>query len=172
MSHLEQPSPTRRVGVDRRRVLALAAAGIAGIVAPAAFAQSRITPMHVYRDPYCGCCHVWAEQMSKTGLYTVIVHEEADMSAVKRRLRIPPELGSCHTAVVDGYVIEGHVPADAVARVLKSRPRGVFALAVPGMPAGSPGMERPDGAREAFDVIALSTDGSRTLFARYPAVAP
>ncbi len=156
--------------VDRRRAVKIAVASMVAMAASPASAQSRAIPMHIYRDPNCGCCHVWSDQISRTGLYQVIVHEEADMNAVKRRFRVPAELSSCHTAIVDGLVIEGHVPADAIARARKTRPRGVYALAVPGMPAGSPGMEQPGGGREAFDVIAISADASRSVFAHYPAI--
>lgn len=96
--------------------------------------------MVVHRDPGCGCCEKWAELARSAG-YDVTLLDEADMDAVKASLRVPEALGSCHTAVVDGAVIEGHVPFSAIAAFLARRPLGAVGLAVPGMPVGSPGME-------------------------------
>jgi hypothetical protein len=91
--------------------------------------------------------------------------DEPDMTALKRRLGVPPDLASCHTAVVNGLIVEGHVPFDMIHRLLRERPQGVAGIAVPGMPAGSPGMEVPDGRREPFQVIAFDRQGRRRVFA-------
>lgn len=154
----------------RRMLLAAVVFGAgAGLGTVAANSQERTYAMQVYRDPNCGCCHVWTELMAQSGRFRTTLNNDANMSAVKRRLGVPMELASCHTAIVQGYVIEGHVPADAILRLVVSGARDIRGLAVPGMPRGSPGMEQPDGTRDAFDVIAIHYDGSRSIFARYPA---
>lgn len=151
--------------LDRRTWLAGFAAALvtpsAAIAAPAP-----VRAMTVHKDPNCGCCSAWAERMSATGRYAARLVNESDMMALKTRLRIPPELASCHTTQVGGYVVEGHVPASAVDRLLRERPVGVIGLAVPGMPAGSPGMETADGRRDPYLVHAFKADGSSRVFAR------
>lgn len=127
-------------------------------------ARPRRLSMIVHRDPGCGCCEAWAELARGAG-YEVAVRDEADMPAVKRRLGVPANLASCHTALVADYVIEGHVPFDRIARLLAARPAGVKGIAVPGMPAGSPGMEMPDGRSEAFQVLAFDAQGRSFVFA-------
>jgi hypothetical protein len=124
---------------------------------------SRGMAMIVYRDPSCGCCESWAEIARQAG-YTVDLRDDQDMPGVKRRLGVPEQLASCHTVEVAGLVVEGHVPLDQVARLLRERPRGIRGIAVPGMPAGSPGMEMPDGRTEPFQVIAFTEDGSTSVY--------
>lgn len=119
--------------------------------------------MLVHRDPSCGCCEAWAQIAREAG-YQVTVRDDPDMPAVKRRLGVPAALGSCHTAEVGGLVVEGHVPMAHVARLLRERPAGVVGLAVPGMPAGSPGMEVPGGSRQPFEVLAFDTQGRTAPF--------
>jgi hypothetical protein len=92
------------------------------------------------------------------------VHDDQDMMEVKQRVGVPEELASCHTALVGGFVIEGHVPMEEVARLLRERPAGIKGIAVPGMPIGSPGMEAPDGAKQPFQVIAFDAAGKRSVF--------
>jgi len=116
----------------------------------------------VFRDPSCGCCGGWVDHLRQAG-YAVTVEELSDLAPVKTRLAIPEELWSCHTALVTGYAIEGHVPSHALARLLNERPR-MKGLAVPGMPIGSPGME---GDREdIYEVIGFG-EASRVVFGRY-----
>lgn len=98
--------------------------------------------------------------------FTATVINEPDMTAVKRRLGVPETLASCHTATAGGYVFEGHVPFGVVQRLLRERPTGIRGIAVPGMPAGSPGMETSDGRREAFDVMAFDASGRTSIFHR------
>ncbi|HWA21935.1 MAG TPA: DUF411 domain-containing protein [Caulobacterales bacterium] len=105
----------------------------------------------------------------RSGRFTAIMRDEPDMPALKRRLGVPASLTSCHTAEVDDYVIEGHVPVEDVLRLLRKRPSGIKGLAVRGMPAGSPGMEREDGGRVAYDVYAFRADGKQEIFTRYAA---
>ena len=138
--------------------------GAKGGVIPAAGSAS----MTLFKDPNCGCCGSWAELAREAG-YGVTVRNDQDMTAVKRRLGVPEDLASCHTTQVAGYVVEGHVPLAEVARLLRERPAGVKGIAVPGMPAGSPGMEVPGGRTEPFQVIAFDDSGRRSVFASYPA---
>lgn len=126
-------------------------------------AAPQLAAMTVYRDPNCGCCEAWAEIARKAG-YDVTVVDHSDMAAIKRQHGVPAELASCHTTVVGGYAIEGHVPLAAVARLLEERPSGTKGVAVPGMPRGSPGMEMPDGARDPFQVIAFDAAGRTQVF--------
>ena len=91
----------------------------------------------------------------------------ADPAAVKAHYQVPPELQSCHTAIVDGYIIEGHVPVAEIQRLLKERPTEIVGLAVPGMPVGSPGMEVPGGKKDPFDVVAFDRKGKTRVFASY-----
>lgn len=122
-----------------------------------------LAAMTVFRDPSCNCCEAWAEIARKSG-YKVDLRDDQDMPAVKRRLGVPEELASCHTAEVGGMVIEGHVPLEEVAQLLRERPKGIRGIAVPGMPVGSPGMETPDGRKQPFQVIAFDASGKTRVF--------
>lgn len=158
--------------LSRRRLIGSASAlgltMIGGSLAAAcSAAAAKPVPIIVHKDPNCGCCAAWAERMAATGDFAPTLVDEADMARVKARLRVPPEFVSCHTTEVGGYAIEGHVPAADIARLLRERPAGIIGLAVPGMPAGSPGMELPDGRRDAFEVIAFTADGSAAVFTGY-----
>ena len=152
--------------MDRRALLraggaafALLAIGGCGRAASPAGPQT----MLVYRDPGCGCCEAWTELARQSG-FAVQAVEHPDMAGLKRSKRVPDQLASCHTALVGGYVIEGHVPLEAVTRLLAARPAGLVGIAVPGMPRGSPGMEMPDGARDPFEVIAFTKHGATKVF--------
>ncbi|NIJ37316.1 hypothetical protein FHR22_002000 [Sphingopyxis panaciterrae] len=121
----------------------------------------------MFRDAGCGCCLKWLEQVkSALGQKAVIVNS-ADMTAVKDKQGVPAALRSCHTVLVGGYVIEGHVPAKEIARLLLEKPKGVKGLAVAGMPMGSPGMEHGD-HREAYKVMSFGPGGQR-VYASYAA---
>ena len=120
--------------------------------------------MVVYKSPTCGCCGKWGEHMRDNG-FLVDVVEENDLTQRKRSLGVPAALGSCHTAVVDGYVIEGHVPAQDIQKILAERPQGK-GLAVPGMPAGSPGMEMGN-RRDAYTVWLFNGDQQPQAFAQH-----
>ena len=117
--------------------------------------------MVVYKTPSCGCCRSWVEHVQAAG-FQVEVHDMPDVTPVKNEHGLPQHLASCHTALVDGYVIEGHVPADVIRRLLSERPQ-VAGIAVPGMPAGSPGMEMGD-RKDPYDVIAFARDGTVSVF--------
>ncbi|KAA2235151.1 DUF411 domain-containing protein [Salinarimonas soli] len=141
----------------RRTVLAaLALAGSGALPAGAA------TPLTVYKDPTCGCCAGWAKHMRNAG-FAVTEKPVADLAEVKARAGVPAALQACHTAFLEGYVLEGHVPAHAAERLLRERP-AIAGLAVPGMPVGSPGMAGPD--PEAYDVMAFTKEGVPSLYLR------
>lgn len=150
--------------ISRRTVLAGAGLALAGLslAAKAAQARPRLT---VYHDPACGCCKAWTKHVAAAG-FAVAAVPTADMAIVKQRLGVPADLQSCHTATVAGFIIEGHVPATDIDRLLAARPRGVRGLAVPGMPTGSPGMEGPNGRGDAFPVVAFGSTGN-SVFARH-----
>lgn len=119
--------------------------------------------MVVYRSPACGCCTAWVEHMREAG-FQVRVEDRTNLAPVKAEMGVPADLSSCHTARVGGYVIEGHVPASDVRRLLAEEP-DVKGLAVPGMPVGSPGMEGPN--PERYSVVAFGGEGGREVFARH-----
>jgi len=124
-----------------------------------------LIPINVHRDANCGCCKHWISHLESNG-FKVNDHVEANMSEVKQRLGVAPRLGSCHTAVIDGKFVEGHVPAE---QVLALRKRDdLLGIAAPGMPLGSPGME-VNGRSEAYQVIGLTRDGNDVVVAEYPA---
>lgn len=146
----------------RRLMLLLAAVlALAGCTRP----QADLPAVTVYKTPTCGCCTLWAEHMAEAG-FEVEAVDVADLGAVKRRLGVPRSLGSCHTAVVGGYLVEGHVPASDVKRLLAEAPEAA-GLAVPGMPIGSPGMETPGRAPERYEVALFTREGLATVFARH-----
>jgi hypothetical protein len=137
----------------------------AGKPAAAPDAPAALPTVVVFKDPSCGCCGNWVEHMRKHG-FTVQVHDSADMAAVKRSMGVPAGKASCHTARVGGLVIEGHVPAGDVIRLL-AKPDGAIGLTAPGMPIGSPGMETPDGREQAYTVERINRDGSTSPFAKH-----
>jgi hypothetical protein len=148
------------------RFFALAVCAAALSVATAA--APSVTPVRkptitVYKDPNCGCCKNWIEHLRKHG-FTVDAKDTPDMNTIKATLGVPGALTSCHTAVVDGYLIEGHVPASDIDRLLSARPK-VKGLAVPGMPSGSPGME--GGAKQHYQVVTFDKAGKTKVFASY-----
>ena len=125
-----------------------------------------LIPIDVHRDANCGCCKKWIEHLQDNG-FAVTDHVESNMSAVKQRLGVAPRLGSCHTAVIDGKFVEGHVPAE---QVLALRQRDdLLGIAAPGMPMGSPGMEMDGMGADAFQVIGLTREGKDVVVADYPA---
>ena len=150
--------------VSRREFLTRGAAAISAAAALPALLGARATvPMMVYKDPSCGCCKSWVTLMRSAG-FEVSVRDTADMQSIKRRYQVPAALSSCHTALVGGYVVEGHVPSDLITRMLKEKPK-VLGLAVPGMPAGSPGME-VGGQKDAYEVLTFDASGKSAVFAK------
>lgn len=119
----------------------------------------------VYKDPSCGCCKKWVEHLSANG-FAPLVHDRTDMDSLKDSMGVPVALRSCHTAIVRKYLIEGHVPAADIKRLLSTAPKGVLGLAVPGMPSGSPGMETGR-KTDRYDVLAFSAEGKTRVFASH-----
>lgn len=131
---------------------------------PAAQVAATDKVLEVYKSPTCGCCGAWVEHMEANG-YAVNVHEQQNLQSIKEKAGILPGTGSCHTAFIDGYAIEGHVPAADVDRLLEERPEGK-GLTVPGMPVGSPGMEMGD-RKDAYDVLLFDENGTE-VFSHHP----
>ena len=127
-----------------------------------AWAQSA-TQIEVFKSPYCGCCEKWVEHMEKSG-FKVSAHNVNDVPAARKNLGMPDRFGSCHTAKIGGYVVEGHVPAADIQRLLKEKPKAI-GLAAPGMPQGSPGMETATPV--PYETLLIQADGSARLFAKH-----
>ena len=121
--------------------------------------------MVVFKDPNCGCCGKWVEHVRANG-FAVEVQEVSDIAEYSRRYGVPSQLRGCHTAVIDGYTIEGHVPATDIQRLLSERPEAK-GLAVPGMPVGSPGME--GGSPQSYSTLLFTADGRTSVFQNHPA---
>ncbi len=149
--------------ISRRALIARGVtAAAAVVVSPALLRAAAGTPMMVYKDPNCGCCHNWVEIMRSSG-FEVSVRDTGDMASIKTRYKVGRNLASCHTALVGGYVVEGHVPADVIRKLLADKPK-VVGIAVPGMPVGSPGME--GGTKQAYDILTFNSAGKTTVFAK------
>ena len=123
------------------------------------------TPIHVYKNPSCDCCTGWVKHLSSAG-FAVRVTTTDDTIVIRKKVGIPDAFGACHTATVEGYAIEGHVPAPEIRRLLALRPPAI-GLAVPSMPVGSPGMEYGD-RKDPYKVLLIDRQGRDTVFARYP----
>ena len=149
--------------MKRRQLLGAALAAIAG----AATAQTTLTNkpplLQVWKDPNCGCCGDWVKHLQSNGFLVQVI--DTGNVAARKRLGMPDALGSCHTARVGGYVIEGHVPAADILRLLREKP-DALGLAVPGMPIGSPGMDGPvyGGRQDRYDVLLVSRGGATRVF--------
>lgn len=148
---------------NRRQALL---SGLSVLLIPAAAqaqARSDAPLVEVWKSPTCGCCKDWIAHLDANGFRTQ-VHDSGN-TAMRGRLGIDIKYGSCHTARVDGYAIEGHVPAADIRRLLKERPKAI-GLAVPGMPVGSPGMDGPgyNGRKDPYDVLLIATDGKASVF--------
>jgi hypothetical protein len=146
------------------RALVLA---VLALCAPVVYGQTKSAPakphLTVYKSPTCGCCGKWVEYMEANG-FTATVTNMPDVTPIKMKHGLPPRLASCHTTLIGGYVIEGHVPAEDIRRLLKEKP-AVVGLAAPGMPAGSPGMDIPNSP--AYDVVSFDKDGRTRVFANH-----
>jgi hypothetical protein len=143
----------------------LAAGAAAGMFLPVRAQATGGATLTVYKDPSCGCCTKWIEHLRASGLQPV-VHDRTDMDALKDSLGVPATLRSCHTAIAGKYVVEGHVPARDIKRLMDTAPKGIVGIAVPGMPVGSPGMEM-GGRADRYDVIAFAANGATKMFARH-----
>lgn len=149
----------------RRRHVLLGAAAL--LTTPALVrAQPSAVFVEVWKSPTCGCCKVWVDHLEANG-FRVKVHDVGN-TAARARLKVPMKLGSCHTALVGRYAIEGHVPAADIQRLIRQRPDAI-GLAVPGMPLGSPGMDGPDydNQQDPYDVLLIAKDGNTQVFNSY-----
>jgi hypothetical protein len=155
----KQFARTFAMGVSVLALALTAAATPASATGP----EAKKPTITVYKDPGCECCKSWVEHLIKHG-YRVDSKDTPNMSEIKRSLGVPDALSACHTAVVDGYLIEGHVPAADIGRLLKKKPK-VAGLAVPGMPMGSPGMEGP--RTQHYQVLSFDKAGKTKVFASY-----
>lgn len=142
------------IGTSRRGALGFVAAAF---LSPTLTVAAAAVVIRVHKDPNCGCCTGWVRHLEAAG-FSVVVREEVNLQEVRRRLGVPDDLAACHTAESDGYVIEGHVPAASIQRLLKERPAAT-GVAVPGMPVGSPGME--GGTPERYAVVLFGLNGRR-----------
>ncbi|MDQ0324176.1 hypothetical protein J2R99_000025 [Rhodopseudomonas julia] len=142
----------------------LAGAAVAGMLAVSSVHAEGLPAMTVYKDPSCGCCTAWADKMRTEGFAVEVVPTD-DIGSVKQQFGVPDELASCHTAVVGGYVLEGHVPSAMVAWLLDEKPM-TAGLAVPGMPVGSEGMAMPGMEPDTYPVVSFGASGQST-YARY-----
>ena len=154
--------------MKRREILLGAAATAAlGAIGPALARGDAAggPPVEVFKSATCGCCGAWIEHLQRAG-FKVTAHTVPDTTAARKRLGMPDTFGSCHTATVGGYVVEGHVPADEIKRLLAAKP-AALGLAVPSMPPGSPGME-VGSRRDPYEVLLVDKGGRASVFARYP----
>src|SRR5687768_11286695 len=138
-----------------------------GAAAVSANAHGHAAPVEVtvYKNAQCGCCKSWVDHLRKEG-FKVTAKDVDDLAAIKTKLGVPASLGSCHTAIVGSYVVEGHVPAADIRKLLEKKPK-VAGIGVPGMPMGSPGMEMPDMPSDKYDVMSFAKDGKQTVFASH-----
>lgn len=147
--------------IDRRLILGLFT--IAAVTPLKAATRPAVT---VHRSPTCGCCGAWADYLRRAGFPVSIINEN-DLAPVKARAGVPDDLQSCHTAFIEGYVVEGHVPIAAIEKMLAARP-DILGIGVPDMPVGSPGMELPGARPEPFKVMSFTKGGGREVFLDYP----
>jgi hypothetical protein len=156
----------KNVSLNRRKLLILASSFI--VAAPlAALADGIFPDIHVVKNPQCGCCNAWIETLKDKGFNVTTENRSGSfLTEFKIQSGVPKNMMSCHTAIIDGYFIEGHVHASDIKRLITDRPEAL-GLAVPAMPYGSPGMGPEDG-REAYDVYIISADGTADVFQHYP----
>jgi hypothetical protein len=151
--------------MSRSTIIALAVSAVALFGAAAAQQKPAGPLVEVFKSPTCGCCMNWVEHLRTNG-FNVRTTDVNDMTEIKKSRGVPADVQSCHTAVVNGYVVEGHVPAADVHRLLKEKP-AVAGIAVGGMPVGSPGMESPHVKAERFDVVSFDKSGATRVFAKH-----
>jgi hypothetical protein len=150
--------------MDRRYVMKSLIGIGAAVLAARQLRADALPPVLVYRNPGCACCEKWKELIAAAG-FDITMHEDANLAARATSLGVPKNLHGCHTGTVGEYLISGHIPASDIIRLLQEKPM-VKGLSVPGMPAGSPGMEVGD-RKDHYDVIAFRADGSSYTFERY-----
>lgn len=147
--------------IDRRTMLGLM---LAAMPAAACSGPAKAVEVNVYKSPSCGCCGAWVDHLRSSGM-AVVVQDMDDVSPIAAAAGVPNLARSCHTAIVDGYFVEGHVPVPDIRKLLKERPKA-RGIAVPGMPIGSPGMEQGD-TRQPYDTMIVDRNGEMRVFARH-----
>lgn len=151
--------------IDRRTMIAIA---LVGIPAAACSQPAKAAVLNVYKSPSCGCCGAWVDNVRLNGL-DVVVHELDDVGPIATKAGVPDNARSCHTAIVDGYFVEGHVPAPDIRKLLRERPNA-RGIAVPGMPIGSPGMEQGD-RRDPYATLIVDHSGKASVFVSHNQLA-
>jgi hypothetical protein len=152
--------------MSRRAIIAIAVVALGSLGIAIAAQQKPAGPLvEVFKTPTCGCCAMWVEHMRTNG-FNVRVSDLPDLTEIKKSRGVPEQAQSCHTALVNGYVVEGHVPAADVHRMLKEKP-AIVGIAVGGMPIGSPGMESPYVKAQPFDVVSFDKKGATRVFAKH-----
>lgn len=146
--------------MQRRTILQ--ALALAALMPGVSLAKAKSPTIEVYKSETCGCCTEWVKHLEANG-FQVNARNVPNTAAYRQRYHVPPALGSCHTATVGGYALEGHVPAADIQRLLKEKPKAA-GLTVPGMPMGSPGMEVEGQKAHAYDVLLFQKDGSHTVY--------
>ena len=162
---MSERNVTRREWLTSSFAALAGGAAITALVSTSARAAEAPRTITIYKDPSCGCCKKWVTHLRENGFATT-AKDRSDMDALKDSLGVPVALRSCHTAVIGKFVIEGHVPAADVKKLLATTPKGIIGLAAPGMPAGSPGME-VSGRGDRYDVMAFGADGKARVFATH-----
>lgn len=159
---MAKKNPAKSTSHNGRKLAILLLASIAVITGLIVFnlQSAAVADVVVYKSPTCGCCKEWISHLEDNG-FRVEVHDQQNLNPIKTGMGVPDHLQSCHTAKVGGYVVEGHVPADVIARMLKEKPK-IKGLAVPGMPMGSPGMEGP--RKDPYDVMAFGEKDEDTVY--------
>jgi hypothetical protein len=155
----------RPENIDRRRMIGLIGGVAATALLPAGAESAGPAGYVMWRDPGCGCCLEWAKRVEAAFGKKLPVVDAPNMAAVKKAQGVPAALQSCHTALIQGVVVEGHVPPEDIKRLIASRRQGVKGLAVPGMPAGSPGMDVGHNVRQPYQVFAFDAAGRRSVYA-------
>ena len=155
---------TKRSWLLAGAIVVAAAIGVPMLVTADQRGGESLPPVTVYKDPNCGCCSLWVQHLERAG-FRVTATNTSDMPALRAKLGVPAHVQSCHTAVVGDYVVEGHVPADDVKRMLSTRP-DVKGIAVPGMPIGSPGMEQGN-VKHQYSVLSFDATGRTSVFAMH-----
>lgn len=147
--------------IDRRTMLGLV---LSALPAAACAKPAKAAQLTIYKSPYCGCCGAWVEHVRANG-FDPVVRDMEDVTPIAAKAGVPDEARSCHTALIDGYFVEGHVPASDIRKLLRERPNA-RGIAVPGMPIGSPGMEQ-GGQRDPYDTLLITGNGSSKIFMKH-----
>ena len=160
-------TPSLPTPLNRRSAVVPLAMGLAALTGWTRLAQAQTqakTPLVTYKDANCGCCGVWVDHIKANG-FEASVTDVPDMRSIRTRYKIPGNLTSCHTSVVGGYVVEGHVPASDIRRLLKEKPQGIVGLTIPGMPASAPGMDMQP--FQPYEVLSFTADGKTAVFSKH-----